>query len=100
MNQFRVFTVSDLAIKQAAEMGLDPQCVADMARMSAAITHAWGNRRYDQYIMEIDGNRVLSIASTTPAVKTDRRTPEQKARDKAHVEKMTALHFPRSSMTT
>ena len=50
----------DLVIK-VRERGVNLEQLQDMVRLSARCTHPEGNRRFEDYIFNVQGNRVTSI---------------------------------------
>lgn len=61
-------------VLQAREMGLSTDQFHDMVQHSARITHADGNRRYHEYLFNVEGDRVLAF----------RKLSEQEIADEEH----------------
>jgi hypothetical protein len=58
------FDISDQAITQAKRLGIGGNVSARLARMArraANLTHPLGNRRFDEFVLRVDGNKVKSI---------------------------------------
>lgn len=60
--QARGFLVPISVVLKAKRMGLTVEELQDMVRRSARCTHELGNRRYHDYIFNVEGQRVISIA--------------------------------------
>lgn len=58
-------------IGQAKQYGLTMQELLDMVRLSARCTHELGNRRYEDYVFMVIGDRVTSIAEFEEAAPVD-----------------------------
>lgn len=64
MSGFRRFDVAPEAVAEAQKLGLFGNVekrLARMARNSAPFTHQAGNRRFESYVLRIEGGRVISI---------------------------------------
>ena len=48
--------------KFAQERGLTPAEVRNMVKAAAVVTHARGNRRYHDYVFQIEGRNIVSMA--------------------------------------
>ena len=61
---FRQFQVSDHAYAKGLALGIDGDVdarIARMARRSAPCTHPSGNRRFEDFVLSIDGDTVVNI---------------------------------------
>ncbi len=95
---FRQFEVTDEAVRQAQELGLDGdqrKRLACMARQAAPLTHAKGNRRFEGWWMRVVNGKVAAVgrleAKPPGRCPSDRHKQEAKLR----VQKALALHKPR-----
>jgi hypothetical protein len=64
MGDFRSFEVSDFAARQARSLGMSGDVaarVARMARRSAVCTSEFGNRRFGEFFLTVQGNVVTEI---------------------------------------
>jgi hypothetical protein len=64
MSRFREYDVTPQAIAQAKALGLwgfTTKRVQRMARRSTPVTTDWGNRRFYDYVLNIQGDKVLSV---------------------------------------
>lgn len=82
---FRRFEVSNEAVRQAQELGLNGdqrQKLALMARQAAPCTHAEGNRRFEGWWLRIVDGQVAAVGrlDARPAVGGDRTKQEAKLR--------------------
>jgi hypothetical protein len=98
----RTFAVTAEAVAQGQAIGLGMHAEARIARMakrSARITHADGNRRFDDYVLMIDGSTVSKITrmqKTKPQLSASENIEARRLR----VQQAIALHFPSTSATT
>lgn len=63
-SEFRQFSVSDHAYAKGEMLGIDGDVearIARMARRSAPCTHPNGNRRFEDFLLTVDGNTVTDI---------------------------------------
>ena len=50
------------AQEDAREYGLSVDAVVSMVKHAAPVTHEFGNRRFEKYVMQVDGSVVSSIS--------------------------------------
>ena len=65
MSGFRVFDVADDALREARGLGMFGNVRArlqKMARSSTPFTHPNGNRRFEGFLLTIEGHTVLGVA--------------------------------------
>lgn len=63
-SEYRQFTVSDRAFAKGEALGIDGDVearIARMARRSAPYTHPDGNRRFEGFLLTVDGDTVVDI---------------------------------------
>lgn len=66
--RFREFYISDTVVQAARKLGMFGDVkgrIARMARMSAPFTHPSGNRRFESYVLQIEGTKVLDLHKLT-----------------------------------
>ena len=69
MAGFRQYVVTEQAAAQGRELGLGQHAVTRIERMAhraAPFTHKLGNRRYEDFVLKMEGGQVLAIARLTP----------------------------------
>lgn len=57
----RRFLIPLNLVMQAKDRGVQLEQLQDMVRLSARCTHRDGNRRYEDFIFMVEGNRVVSV---------------------------------------
>lgn len=57
----RRFIIPVALVLRAKEKGISLDRLQEMVRLSARCTHKDGNRRYEDFIFMVEGNRVVSI---------------------------------------
>jgi len=95
MAGFREFEISPAAMEQAGALGITGIELARLARWSAPVTHAWGNRRNGGYVLRVEAGVVEGV-HTLVTVVSSHRTEEQRLLDKERVIQAIAKHFPDS----
>jgi hypothetical protein len=71
---FRTFRVSQAAVQAARDLGVEGDVEAvlsDMARNSARVTHPDGNRRFEGWVLMVDGDRVVSVSRMNVTVEEE-----------------------------
>jgi hypothetical protein len=66
---FRTYAVDPSVVAAARRMGMFGNVehrIARMARHGAPFTHAAGNRRFDSYVLRVEGGRVVGIQKFDP----------------------------------
>jgi hypothetical protein len=79
MSEFRQYEVTPQAAVQGRDLGLGEFAasrIARMARRSAPVTHKLGNRRFEEFVLKLDGSSVVAIARLQPLRRHVRRSPE------------------------
>lgn len=49
-------------VRKLRDLGLNPEVAKDMVHRSARITHEKGNRRYHQYLFQVEGHKLVDVA--------------------------------------
>ena len=65
MSLFREYAVAPQALAQAREIGLwgkTEKRLRRMARRSAPVTCDWGNRRFYDYVLQIEKGTVVAVS--------------------------------------
>ncbi len=60
----RLYRVSDQALRQAREIGIGGAVVKRLQRMgmrSAPYTHPDGNRRFDDFVLSVQGKEIVGV---------------------------------------
>lgn len=71
---FRNYRLSDLAIRQAGELGLTRSDSKQMARESAPFTDVRWNRRFEIYVFRIDGDLVTELGKISNALEVNQQS--------------------------
>ena len=69
MSTFREYAVSETALAQARKLGMYGDVdgkLKKMARLAARFTHPLANRRYQNYLLKIDGDVISDIIKFSP----------------------------------
>jgi len=69
MAESREYTIAPEVLDQARELGMYGTVevrLKKMARLAVPATHPKGNFRYEQVVLKIDQNRVVSIHKAAP----------------------------------
>ena len=68
----RRFLIPLNLVTQVREKGIPLDKLQEMVRLSARCTHADGNRRYEDFIFMVEGNRVISVAWSGEKLEADK----------------------------
>lgn len=75
---FREYTWSAFAQRQAEETGVERTRVREMARLSAPFTHSRWNRRFENWVFRIEGDRVVEFGEMPEPKRTRKRRTREK----------------------
>lgn len=96
------YWVSNVAIRQAQELGLVQSSVGDdrgptikklaeMAKLSAIVTHPMGNRRFGDWVLQLNENKLESLARYEFTTQTDPNCPDCRGRGTVNVSEECSL---------
>ena len=58
----KTYILTKYALEDADKLGIPVEQLQDMLQKSARVSHSLGNRRYHDYVFEVQGDEVFTVA--------------------------------------